>query len=252
MLPKRNRKSSIHHIEANLFEFILHQKKNKGSRSHLIKNKIVMKKAEELCSTFSSKGLNAKQMLIKRFMKKVKLRLPPPPRKCSKNPPLKTLHPCLGIECNFTPTCQRRLNCPIQRIINHSYKTVSTIESKNKGKSLIVQENCKKNDFVIEYRGKSVSATDIGEYVMKLGQNQYIDGNIKGNIAKYVNHSCKPNCQLHIVSVDSKLRACLFATKFIRKGNELTFDYLWDKKPNGEYTTCYCGNVACRGSIEKK
>ena len=105
MLPKRNRKSSIHHIEANLFEFILHQKKNNGSRSHLIKNKIVMKKAEELCSIFSSKGLNAKQMLIKRFMKKVKLRLPPPPRKCSKNPPLKTLHPCLGIECNFTPTC---------------------------------------------------------------------------------------------------------------------------------------------------
>ena len=47
---------------------MLDVKKNKGS--YLIKNKIVMKKAEELCPTFSSKGLNAKQMLIKRFMKK--------------------------------------------------------------------------------------------------------------------------------------------------------------------------------------
>jgi len=45
-----------------------------------------------------------------------------------------------------------------------------------------VQENCKKYDFVIEYHDE-LSAADIGEYVMKLGQNQYIDGNINGNIA---------------------------------------------------------------------
>ena len=121
---------------------------------------------------------------------------------------------------------------------------MSIIVSKDKGKSLIVEENCKKDDFVIGYHGKFVSAT-IGEYVMKLGRNQYIDGNIMGNFAKYVNHSCNPNCQLHIVLVRNKLCACLFVTTFIRKSNELTFDYKWDKQPNGEYTTCYCGNVAC-------
>ena len=103
----RNRKASIDHIEADLIEFILDMKK-KGS--HPIKNKIVMKKAEKLCSTFSSKGLNAKEMLIKSFMKNVKLKLPPPPRKASQKQSLKKLHPCLGIGCHCTPTCQRRFN----------------------------------------------------------------------------------------------------------------------------------------------
>ena len=246
---KCNRKSSIFHIEAKLFEFMA-ELKSKGF-SYPIKNKIVMHKAEELCPSFSSKGTNAKQLIISRFMKAAKLKMPPPPRKASKNLQSKKLHPCRGIECTSNSTCRRQHNCPIHRIINHSYKTVSKLQSKNKGQSLIIQENCKKNEFVIEYRGKSVSSTDIGEYVMKLGRNQYIDGNIKGNVAKYVNHSCYPNCQLHIVSVNDQLHACLFATKFIRSGTELTFDYQWDKKPNGECTTCYCGNKACRGSIEK-
>jgi hypothetical protein len=164
---KRNRKASIFHIEDKLFEF-MSELKSKGS-SYPIKNKIVMNKAEELCSSFSFKGLNAKKLIISRFMKAAKLKMPPPPRKASKNLQSKKLHPCLGIECTSNPTCRRQLNCPIQRILNHSYKTVSILQSKNKGQSLIIQENCKKNEFVIEYRGKSVSSTDIGEYVMKLG-----------------------------------------------------------------------------------
>jgi hypothetical protein len=119
-----------------------------------------MKKAEELCSSFSSKNLNPKQMIIKRFMKSAKLKMPPPKRKASKNKESKKLHQCLSIECTSNPTCRRRLNCPIQRILNHSNKTVSILQSKNKGKSLIIQENCKKNKFVIEYRGKSHNTDD--------------------------------------------------------------------------------------------
>lgn len=246
---KRNRKACIDHIEAELFAYILDLKKN--NRSFNIKNKIVMKKAEELCPIFSSKGLNAKQMLIKRFMKKIKPKLPPPPRKCSKNPQFNKCLPCEDRNCNSTATCRRKQNCPIQRIINHSYKAVSVIVSDDKGKSLILEEICRKNDFVIEYCGRSIPPK-VGEYVMKLGPNKYIDGNIKGNFAKYINHSCDPNCELHIVRVDDNDHACLFANKYIRKGQELTFDYKWDKKKDGKYTTCYCGEAKCRGTIEIK
>jgi hypothetical protein len=182
---------------------------SKGS-SNSIKNKIVMNKAEELCSSFSFKEVNAEQMIIKKFMKAAKLKMPPPPRKASKNQQSKKLHQCRSIECTSNPTCRRGLNCPIQRILNHSYKMVSTVRSKNKGKSLIIEEYCRENEFVIEYHGKSVSSTDIGQgqYVMKLSGKRYIDGNIKGNFAKYVNHSCDPNCELHIVSIDDELHAC--------------------------------------------
>ncbi len=85
---------------------------------------------------------------------------------------------------------------------------------------------------------------------MKVG-NTTIDGSINGNKARYINHSCDPNCWLDVVFVDGKHRACLFALKFIRSGAKLTFDYNWGKRADGASSTCYCGTKICRGSIEK-
>jgi hypothetical protein len=100
--------------------------------------------------------MNAKQCLIKRFMKKVKLELRAPKRKVHQAVLVqaKKVQLCQGVECTL-PCCQKA-NCPAQQIINGCHKKVSVVTSDNTGRCLIVQEVCKCNEFVIEYIGKSL------------------------------------------------------------------------------------------------
>jgi SET domain-containing protein len=73
--------------------------------------------------------------------------------------------------------------------------------NKKKGFGLFLEEGCRKDDFVIEYTGK-VTKTNGGKYSMKIkppesirkGKTVYIDANIDGGLAKYINHSCNPDC----------------------------------------------------------
>jgi SET domain-containing protein len=48
-----------------------------------------------------------------------------------------------------------------------------------------------------------------------------IDGNIPGNVAKYINHSCSPNCEIDI----KNHRVYVFSKRSIKEGEELTYDY---------------------------
>ncbi len=77
--------------------------------------------------------MNAKQCLIKRFMKKVKLELQAPKRKVHQAilVQAKKVQPCQGVE--FTLPCCQKANCPAQQIINGYHKKVSVVTSDNKG-----------------------------------------------------------------------------------------------------------------------
>ena len=74
-----------------------------------------------------------------------------------------------------------------------------------------------KVDFVIEYFGRVVSATNlkkhggIGMYFMKVEQ-KLINGNIEKNTARLINHSCNTNCILDVIKIRGKNRACFFAS----------------------------------------
>jgi len=67
------------------------------------------------------------------------------------------------------------------------------------GKGIFTLEEIPKNKRIIEYIGRNVpvekqeSAT--GRYLFLTGRNKMIDGNIKENIARFINHSCRPNCE---------------------------------------------------------
>jgi len=58
------------------------------------------------------------------------------------------------------------------------------------------------------------------------------DATVGGNVARFINHACRPNCYVHIVGDTIWIRAA----RNIRKGEELTYDYMTD----GE------GQIACR------
>ena len=53
-----------------------------------------------------------------------------------------------------------------------------------------------------------------------------IDATKKGNEARFINHSCDPNCQAEYWTVEGQERVGIFATKLIPTGQEITYDYL--------------------------
>lgn len=163
------------------------------------------------------------------------------------------IYECKGEDCEYV--CRKKKNCPHKRIIGHVFKKVNIVEKTGKGKGLVVEECCMKGDFVIEYFGRALSAKRLkihggkGMYNMKIG-NQVINGNMKKNIARFINHSCNPNCILEVRTILGKKHACIFAGRKIKKGTELTFDYKWSSKDGKVRTPCCCGaKKFCRGYI---
>lgn len=81
-----------------------------------------------------------------------------------------------------------------------------------------------------------------------------MDAKSKGNIGRYLNHSCNPNVFVQNVFVDTHdLRfpwVAFFAATYIQAGTELTWDYNYDvDSVPGKVMYCYCGSEECRGRL---
>ncbi len=108
------------------------------------------------------------------------------------------------------------------------------------GKGLFALENIPKDKCVIEYIGKDIKKDDqddaSGKYLFATGKNIMIDGNIPENIARYINHSCRPNCEAR----GPKGHVYILSLKNIRAGVELTYDY------GKEYFDAYINPKGCK------
>lgn len=104
---------------------------------------------------------------------------------------------------------------------------------------------------VIEYMGERINRretkrrADASEmiYLFTLDPYWTIDGSVNGSGAQYINHSCEPNLVARII----KGHIIYMSLRNIRKGEELTVDYHFDKKV--ERVPCGCGTAKCRGTI---
>ena len=81
-------------------------------------------------------------------------------------------------------------------------------------------------------------------YIFNLNKRQDLDGSMKSNIARLLNHSCDPNCE----AIQSRGRIWMTAMRDIRKGEELTFNYGFDLENWSEHP-CRCGTDRCIGFI---
>jgi SET domain-containing protein len=107
------------------------------------------------------------------------------------------------------------------------------------------------NRKVIEYTGERISRREARRrslerkftYLFTLDAYWTIDGAAGGSGAEYINHSCNPNLAARIV----KGHILYFSLRPIRKGEELTIDYRFDKKV--DKVVCKCGAKNCRGTI---
>ncbi|MDD5675761.1 MAG: SET domain-containing protein [Chitinivibrionales bacterium] len=87
--------------------------------------------------------------------------------------------------------------------------------------------NCpiKKNKFVIEYTGNLLTKHEAnkkgGKYLFEINSRWTIDGSGRKNISRYINHSCRPNCEVRIRDKHIKIHSL----KNIKAGEELTYNY---------------------------
>jgi SET domain-containing protein len=111
------------------------------------------------------------------------------------------------------------------------------------GLGLFATDAFKKRAFIIEYTGRLISneraayldSRRANKYLFELNSRWTIDGSTRRNLARYVNHSCKPNAEAELERGRMVFRAC----KRISPGDEITIDY------GEEYLEFYFGKHGC-------
>ena len=126
-----------------------------------------------------------------------------------------------------------------------------------------------KGERVVEYKGKrrtheEVDADDTGDvdsghtFLFTLNDEYVIDANHKGNKARWINHSCDPNCEAVIEEHDGKNRkkdkVFIEAIRAIKPGEELTYNYgITLDEPHTarlkKIWACRCGSKKCTGTM---
>jgi SET domain-containing protein len=123
---------------------------------------------------------------------------------------------------------------------------------------------------IIEYKGKrrthaDVDAGDSGDvdsghtFLFTLNDDYVIDANFSGNSARWINHSCKPNCEAVLDENEKdpkKSRVFIEARRAIKPGEELTYDYgITLDEPHTarlkKIWACRCGAKNCTGTMLK-
>lgn len=94
------------------------------------------------------------------------------------------------------------------------------------GLGLFSTSDWKKGDRLIEYVGEVITVEEAdrrgGKYLFELNKKYTVDGKSRKNIARYINHSCVPNCE---TEVEDEKHIYVEAIKKIAPGEELTYDY---------------------------
>jgi SET domain-containing protein len=131
------------------------------------------------------------------------------------------------------------------------------------GRGVFAARKIKKGTQIIEYKGQRVSWPDALErpdsdpdnpfhtFFFSLDDGRVIDAGVRGNAARWINHSCSPNCE---TEQDESGRVHIFAMKPIEPGDELTYDYKLTvdgklTKKERAYFDCRCGKKKCRGTM---
>ncbi|MFO1304913.1 MAG: SET domain-containing protein-lysine N-methyltransferase [Burkholderiales bacterium] len=142
-------------------------------------------------------------------------------------------------------------------------KPYSVRRSAIHGRGVFATRPIARGERLIEYKGQRVSWDAAMErpdsdpddpahtFLFELDDGRVIDARVRGNAARWINHSCAPNC---ITCEDDDGRVFIEAKRAIKPGEELSYDYKLivdgklTKKERAAYT-CRCGKPQCRGSL---
>lgn len=148
-------------------------------------------------------------------------------------------------------------------------KKIEARKSDIHGNGVFAIAPIKKGEFVIEYKGKrrtheEVDQEDSGDvesghtFLFTLNDEYVIDANHKGNRARWINHSCNPNCEAVFDEYEGKNRkkdrVYIEAIRNIKPGEELTYNYgiTLDEPHTARLKKiwgCKCGSKNCTGTM---
>ncbi|KAK4795363.1 hypothetical protein SAY86_013357 [Trapa natans] len=171
------------------------------------------------------------------------------------------LNRMLNIEC-VQGTCPCGDLCSNQQFQRRNYAKLQWFRCGKKGYGLQLLKDVSKGDFIIEYVGEVLDIPTYEErqrnyaakghkhfYFMTLNGGEVIDACSKGNLGRFINHSCDPNCQTEKWMVNGEICIGLFAIRDMKKGEEVTFDYNYVRVFGAAAKKCVCGSPLCRGYI---
>lgn len=170
------------------------------------------------------------------------------------------------LECNLRCECDAR--CGNRLVQRGPSDCLVIMETAGKGFGLSTSKPIGKGQFICEYAGEVIGLDEASRrdeanrrdnamnYILVVIEHAAsgmiktcIDPKYFGNIGRYCNHSCQPNASLVPVRVEGIVpRLCLFASKNIRIGEEVTFDYaggVANSVQNLSETPCLCGSADC-------
>jgi len=127
---------------------------------------------------------------------------------------------------------------------------------------LFAMEKISKDEMIVEYIGQVIrqSVADDREkkyeklgigssYLFRLDQDTIIDSTYQGNLARFINHSCDPNCYARIISVENQRKIVIYSKRDIEVGEEISYDYQFEFEPEENKIICLCGSKNCRGTL---
>lgn len=101
------------------------------------------------------------------------------------------------------------------------------VKRSSAGLGLFATTTFNKGDLVIEYTGEKITEAEAnrrgGKYLFELNDAWTIDGKGRENKARYINHSCKPNCYPELD--DAEEHIYIYAKRAIKSGEEITYNY---------------------------
>jgi SET domain-containing protein len=131
------------------------------------------------------------------------------------------------------------------------------------GRGVFATRTIRKGTDIIEYRGERITMKEADRrppsdpdnpyhtFLFELDDGRVIDAVVRGNAARWINHSCAPNCEPY---EDDEARVFIAAKRTIKKGEELLYDYRLNidgriTKKMREAYACRCGAPRCRGTM---
>ncbi|XP_026202752.1 histone-lysine N-methyltransferase 2B isoform X2 [Anabas testudineus] len=139
-----------------------------------------------------------------------------------------------------------------------SKEAVGVYRSEIHGRGLFCKRNIEAGEMVIEYAGtvirsvltdkreKYYDSKGIGCYMFRIDDFDVVDATMQGNAARFINHSCEPNCYSRVINVDGRKHIVIFALRKIYRGEELTYDYKFPIEDENNKLHCNCGARRCR------
>ncbi|XP_061586204.1 histone-lysine N-methyltransferase SETD1B-like [Cololabis saira] len=125
---------------------------------------------------------------------------------------------------------------------------------------LFAMEPISADEMVIEYVGQIIRQViaDMREqryeeegigssYLFRIDQDTIIDATKCGNLSRFINHSCNPNCYAKIITVESQKKIVIYSRQPISVNEEITYDYKFPIEDTK--IPCLCGANSCRGSL---